>query len=223
MRDVAEIVMREIALRREIVRREHAEEQQNLLIGELHHRVKNTLTVVQSLITLSLRSAEDFETFGNSITSRIASLAKTHTLLVDRQWHTVSLRELLTSEYGPYAEGERITLDGPEVSLPSQIAVGIGMALHELITNAIKYGSLSVPAGRVSLTWTTQQNGAETKLALTWVESGGPPVAPPKRRGFGTILLERLLGPQIEGAITTDFAPEGLRVRIDSIVSQADR
>ena len=219
MRDVAEIVMREIALRREIVRREYAEGQQNLLIGELHHRVKNTLAVVQSLISLSLRSADNFEAFGQSITTRIASLAKTHTLLVDRQWHAVSLRDLLESEYGPYAEGERIALDGPEVSLPSQIAVGLGMALHELITNAIKYGSLSTPNGRVKLIWDTHQSDAGTHLHLDWTEYDGPSVTPPKRRGFGTILLERLLAPQLDGKISTDFAPEGLRVRIEALVS----
>ena len=223
MRDVAEIVMREVALRREIVRRKHAEEQQNLLIGELHHRVKNTLAVVQSLVSLSLRSADNFETFGHSITTRIASLAKTHTLLVDRQWHAVSLRDLLASEYGPYAEGARIALDGPEVSLPSQIAVGLGMALHELITNAIKYGSLSKPNGRVSLKWDIHQADDGMHLHLDWTERDGPLVTPPSRRGFGTVLLERLLAPQLDGKIVTDFAPEGLRVRIEALVSPTPR
>lgn len=223
MRDVGEIVMREIELRHEIVRRKHAEAQQAVLIGELHHRVKNTLAVVQSLISMSLRNADNFETFGNSITARIASLARTHTLLVDRQWHAVSLRELLISEYGPYAEGDRIALEGPEVPLPAQIAVGLGMALHELITNAIKYGSLSVPEGRVSLTWATHRGEDGTRLVLEWVESGGPPVSPPTHRGFGTVLLERLLGSQLEGRIDTDFAPDGLRARLEALVEPAPR
>ena len=145
IRDVAEIVMREIALRREIHYRKSAEAQQELLIGELHHRVKNTLAVVQGLIALSLRTADNFDDFSSSIGGRIVSLANTHTLLVDRQWLSASLRELLEGELKACAEGERIVLDGPDAIVPSQNAVALGMVVHELITNAIKHGALSSP------------------------------------------------------------------------------
>jgi two-component sensor histidine kinase len=222
IRDVAEIVMREIALRREIHYRKSAEAQQELLIGELHHRVKNTLAVVQGLIALSLRTADSFSDFSSSIGGRIVSLANTHTLLVDRQWLWASLRELLEGELKAYAEGERIVLDGPDAILPSQNAVALGMVVHELITNAIKHGALSTEQGQVHLTWMVAPTEAGDRLTLDWIESGGPAVSAPRRRGFGTMLLDRVLSPQLHGKITTDFQPDGLRVRIETLLSMQD-
>ena len=224
MRDLADIVMCEIALRREIVQREAAETQQRLLIGELHHRVKNTLAVVQSLISLSLRSADNMDDFRDSIIARIGSLAKTHTLLVDGQATAASLRTMIEGEVEAHSGGHRIALDGPDVTLASQIAVAIGMALHELITNAVKYGALSVPAGQVDLRWSVTPDEGGDLLVLDWLESGGPPVAKPTRRGFGSLLLERVLSPELNGQVAVDYQPAGVRARIEArLVAPAPR
>jgi two-component sensor histidine kinase len=216
MRDLADIVMREIALRREVVHREAAEAQQRLLIGELHHRVKNTLSVVQSLISLSLRSADNMDDFRDSIIARIGSLAKTHTLLVEGQATAASLRAMIEGEVEAHSGGHRIALDGPDVTLPSQVAVAVGMALHELITNAVKYGALSVPAGHVDLRWAVKTGDDGNRLLMEWTENGGPVVRKPERRGFGSALLERVLSPELNGEVAVDYRPEGVRARIEA-------
>jgi two-component sensor histidine kinase len=216
MRDLADIVMREIALRREVVHREAAEAQQRLLIGELHHRVKNTLSVVQSLISLSLRSADNMDDFRDSIIARIGSLAKTHTLLVEGEATAASLRTMIEGEVEAHSGGHRIALDGPDVTLPSQVAVAVGMALHELITNAVKYGALSVPAGHVDLRWAVKPGDGGDHLLMEWLENGGPVVHKPERRGFGSALLERVLSPELNGEVAVDYRPEGVRARIEA-------
>jgi two-component sensor histidine kinase len=221
MRDFAEIVMREIALRHEVAQRKRAEGQQEVLIGELHHRVKNTLAVVQSLIALSLRTAIDLKQFHQSINGRIASLAKTHTLLVEHQWVSASLREVLTGEIEAHDEGQRITLEGAEVLLPSQIAVAIGMAVHELTTNAVKYGALSMPGGTVRLDWMVEHPAGGDRLILTWTETGGPRLKKPGRSGFGTLLMQRILAPQLNGRVKIEMNPEGVRARIEATIATA--
>jgi two-component sensor histidine kinase len=216
MRDMAEIVMREIALHREIAQRKKAEQQQQLLIAELHHRVKNTLTVVQSLIALSIRHTDSLDAFRESIVGRITSLATTHTLLVEGQWLSISLRALIEGELRAHDEGGRITVDGPEVMLSSRTAVAIGMAMHELITNAVKHGALSIVAGRVALRWSVIPAVDGDRLVLEWTESGGPPVCEPKTRGFGSVLLERVLSSEFNGKITSDYRRSGLHVRMET-------
>lgn len=218
MRDLAEIVMREVTLHHEVRQRENAERQQQLLIAELHHRVKNTLTVVQSLVELSIRHTQSLEAFRDSITGRIASLAKTHTLLVEGQWLSVSLRPMIDGELEAHEAGSRIAANGEDVLLPSRTAVAIGMAVHELITNTVKYGALSVPDGHVTINWTTVPKADGDRLLLDWFEAGGPAVLPPVSRGFGSVLLDRVLGPELNGKITMDFAPAGLRARIEALL-----
>jgi two-component sensor histidine kinase len=216
MNDMAAIVMREIALHREIAQRKNAERQQQVLIAELHHRVKNTLAVVQSLVELSIRHTESLDAFRKSISGRIASLAKSHTLLVDGQWLSVGLRTMIEGELEAHESGNRITVTGDDVLLPSRIAVAVGMAMHELITNAAKYGALSAPDGRVNVSWTIVPKTGGDVLLLDWFERGGPTVLPPSRRGFGSLLLDRVLGPELGGKITTVFDPAGLTARIEA-------
>ncbi len=194
--DLASLVMDQIALRGEIVQRREAERQQKLLISELHHRVKNTLAVVQSIIFLSLKTAGSLAQFGDSIRARIMSLANTHTLLIDQQWVSTSLNDLLTTELALHNQESRIALDGPNVSLPSDIAVSLGMCIHELMTNASKYGALSVPNGNIEISWKIEEFDTGTELVLHWVEIGGPPVSAPQHKGFGSLLLDRLINQQ---------------------------
>jgi two-component sensor histidine kinase len=219
--ELASIVMSEIALREQIARREEAELQQRLLVKELHHRVKNTLAMVDALINLSLRTADNLESFGPSIRDRIGSLSNAHSLLVDRQWGSVSLRELIAGEFKPVCHA-RVMAEGPDLAIPAADAVYISMGLHELLTNAIKHGALSVPAGHVQINWSVEHEQSASRLVLHWVERGGPPVAKPKRCGFGTLLLHQILAAQMNGQAVTEYEAAGLRATINMLVSNRE-
>ena len=199
----------------DVTDRHLSEERRSLLIRELHHRVKNTLATVQAIVGSTARTATSIDSFHEAFVGRIKSLAHTHSVLTEATWQTASLRDLLASELMPYAESEtetspdlRIVLDGPAVDLPSEVAVPIGMAIHELTTNAAKYGALSTGRGRITITWSVEAG----VLHLDWRESGGPTVAPPTRQGFGSRLLQRVLTTQVQAQITTDYAPEGFHL-----------
>ena len=216
--DVADIVMNEIGLRREIAKRRAAEESQELLIAELHHRVKNTLSTVQALIQLNLRSSPTIEDFRGTIAGRIESLAKTHTLLTQRRWNAIAFRDILNSELAPYEQAEQVSLSGPDFDLDAEIATTAGMVIHELTTNAAKYGALSSPSGRIEVSWTFEAaqdrpDNAEAQVTLNWRERGGPPVQAPERKGFGSTLIERLIVRQFGGDADFEFAPGGLVFR----------
>ncbi|MCF4124684.1 sensor histidine kinase [Methylobacterium sp. SyP6R] len=201
----------------DITDRTLAAERQSLLIRELHHRVKNTLATVQAIVGSTARTASSIDSFYEAFVGRIMSLAHTHSVLTEDVWQTASLRGLLENELRPYADGEmragsggRIELDGPAVDLPSEIAVPIGMAIHELTTNAAKYGALSNRSGRVRIRWSVEPGADRPRLRFHWQESGGPAVAPPTRQGFGSRLLQRVLTTQVQAEVATDYAPGGL-------------
>lgn len=197
--------------------RRRAEEGQTLMVRELHHRVKNTLATVQAVVSSTARTAETITEFREAVTDRIGSLAKTHTLLVNNAWGGASLQDILWAELAPYGTGQnRVELKGPELHVPDDVALAFGMAVHELTTNAAKYGSLSLPTGRLEVSWQAEGHGPDRRLLLEWKESGGPPVQPPGRRGFGSMLLERVLGRQLQGDVSIDYRPEGLQVRVDA-------
>ncbi len=189
---------------------------QDLLVNELNHRVKNTLSTIQSMATLTARSTPDPERYKQALEARIIALSKTHDLLTNAAWETVSLRDLLKNELAPYDDGsgKRVRLDGPVVPLAPRVAVALGMASHELATNAAKYGSLSRPEGRVHVRWEVKQDVNGIHLHLTWKESGGPVVAPPSRQGFGSKLLQKGIARDLNGDIHLDFAVEGLGCRM---------
>lgn len=207
----------------EIEERKQAQTQQSLLIRELHHRVKNTLATVQAVVGATARSALSIDDFYQAFVGRIISLANTHSLLTEALWQTASLREILEKELRPYNDtrGERVILNGPAVELPSEAAVPIGMAIHELTTNAAKYGALSVPSGKVFVSWEAEPAEDGTRLKLVWEERGGPAVSLPKRQGFGSRLLHRVLATQLNAKVEMDFNPSGLRVAIDAVLKQA--
>jgi two-component sensor histidine kinase len=201
--------------------RRRAEESQTLMVRELHHRVKNTLATVQAVVSSTARTAESIAEFREAVTDRIGSLAKTHTLLVNNAWGGAALQDILWAELSPYeTDQHRVRLHGPDLHVPDDIALAFGMAVHELTTNAAKYGSLSVPAGRLDVTWSLEGAGADRRLHLEWRESNGPPVQPARRRGFGSMLLERVLGRQLQGEVDIAFAPEGLCVRVNAPMPQ---
>ncbi len=198
--------------------RQRTLERQALLIRELHHRVKNTLATVQALLGATARSATSIEEFYQSFASRVVALGRTHTLLTEDYWQAASVRDMLVTELGPYqteAEG-RVVLDGRDVQLYADLAVPLGMAIHELTTNAVKYGALSSPEGTLEVTWGIVEQDRKRKLRLTWVEAGGPRVEKPSRRGFGTTLIQRVLATQCSAEVQYEFDPAGVRFRLEA-------
>lgn len=188
-----------------------SEKAKALLVRELHHRVRNTLATVQGVMNSTARTAETIEDYQWAFSGRISSLARTHSLLTEEIQQFVSFPHLLRQEVGIYAEGadDRIILEGPDVELPSQLAVPLGMTIHELTTNAFRHGSLSTPNGRVSVTWTVVPAKEKRILTCHWVESEGPLVTPPSRHGFGSMILTRVLKQQIGAKIDVAYLPDG--------------
>lgn len=197
----------------DISERKRAEDQQALLVRELHHRVKNTLATVQAIMGSTARSAETIEEFTSALIGRIGSLARTHLLLSD-EGGAADFGGILRKELDAFDNGSegRIMLSGPPVELPSQLAVTLGMALHELTTNAARYGALSVPEGKVEVTWSVTIAAQGRRLDFEWSENGGPPVTSLQRKGFGSRLLDTVLPGQIQAKTSVDFRPEGVRV-----------
>jgi two-component sensor histidine kinase len=200
-----------------LLERQRTHERQSLLIRELHHRVKNTLSTVQGLLGATARSTQSVDQFYHSFSSRIISLANTHNLLTEDYWQTASLHEILKAELTPYdnQSDRRLRIEGPTVELSADLAVPTGMAIHELTTNAAKYGALSVPQGKIEVTWDLAAADDARKLRLLWVERNGPPVEKPQRKGFGSTLLQRVLATQCNADIRFEFEPEGLRFHMD--------
>src|SRR5215218_7387611 len=186
---LAQQVMSQLELRRAIAERDErleashrVEQRQSLLVRELHHRVKNTLATVQALVGATGRSTGSFDEFYRSFSDRITSLARTRNLLTEDYWQSAPLQEIALNELKPFAESRqpRFMLIGPHVELSADLAVPVGIALHELTTNAVRYGALSVPAGYVRVQWSMSENEGVRKLHLEWSEFGGPPVSEPQ-------------------------------------------
>ena len=191
----------------DITERKRAEERQKLLVNELNHRVKNSLATVQSIAAQTLRSVAAPEFFRDAFETRLIALSHTHDLLTRESWAGASLREVFDLELHAMAGEDRVgfTYAG-DVRLNPKAAVALGMGIHELTTNAAKYGALSTPNGRVAVDWAIEDG----VLRLTWTESGGPPATPPARRGFGVRLLERGLAAELSGAVELTYDTVGL-------------
>lgn len=210
-------LIRWVSAQRDVTERQEALEQQQLLVRELHHRVKNTLATVQAIMNSTARGTTSLADFQRIFSGRMASLAKTHALLTENQAQAVPFRDLLYVELAPYDDGggKRIVLDGPPLTLPSELAVPLGMAVHEMTTNAVKHGALAEFGGRVAVTWSVSIEPAGPKLRWIWNEHDGPPVAPPTREGFGSRLLKRVLTTQIQAEVQIAYDPDGLRITVD--------
>ncbi len=189
-----------------------AEEHQRLLVDELNHRVKNMLTVVISLAMNTARRAVSLEGFQEVFLGRIHALTSAYALLSRDGWAPIPLREILTQELNPFISADRanIVLTGPVAMLQPRAALAFGMAIHELTTNAVKYGALSTPEGNVDITWSVDGPPGDGRLILKWVERNGPPVKPPDRRGFGMTLIERGFAYDVGGGATIDFESAGV-------------
>ena len=188
-----------------------ADRRQRLMIDELNHRVKNTLATVQSIAMQTARSNSEPDRFAESFQARLLALSHTHDLLTRSHWEGAELHDVLAHETEAHG-AHRVLLNGPVVELRPAAALALGMIFHELATNAAKYGALSSPSGRVTVDWTRLDDDA---LRIVWTEMGGPPTAPPERKGFGSRLIERSVRHDLGGRIEADFRPEGLVMTMD--------
>jgi PAS domain S-box-containing protein len=200
----------------DITERKAAEQRAKLLIDELNHRVKNTLATVQSLASQTARAAPTPASFRESFEGRLVALSKAHDQLTMHHWESADLRELLSAGFAPYHGGaERVVMRGEDVVLRPRAALTLAMTFHELITNAAKYGALSAPGGGVEMRWQIVEADGMPTLHVEWREQGGPPVAPPARRSFGTRLIESGVKAELGGRVEIAFASEGLRCDLD--------
>ncbi len=195
---------------RDISSEKKAQEHQRLLVDELNHRVKNTLATVQSIASQTFRAQHQDDETRRAFEGRLFALAKAHDVLTRENWEGAELGDIVAGAVAPYRRDEdRFEVEGPRLRLEPRASLSVAMALHELATNAAKYGALSVPSGRVSIRWTFLP-GAPRRLTLRWEEKNGPPVSPPSRRGFGTRLIERSLAQDLGGEVSLTYAPTGL-------------
>lgn len=202
--DITERKRAEISLLQTMAQMREHETRQKLLLDELNHRVKNTLAAVQSVAMQTLRDAHDLEDARGLFIERLMALSSTHSLLVKRAWDSAALRDLADVMLRPY--GHAYVMSGPDLSLDPNFAVSVGMALHELATNAVKHGAWR-DGGQVHIEVCAD---AGEQARITWRESGGPPVSPPGRSGFGSRLLTRGVAAELGGQVALDFAPDGL-------------
>ena len=212
----------------DITERKNAEEHVHALLRELTHRGKNLLAVIQAIASQTGRRSDTIEEFQESFSRRLQGLAASHDLLVTQNWKGASLGDHLRDQHGVFAstDSSAIALSGPEVFLNPQTTESLGLALHELATNAVKHGALSTPDGKVSVSWAIEPaaGGAPERLNLVWLERGGPAVSQPLRNGFGHVVFERIVARSLNAELKMAFDSEGLNWRLSiPTVNQANR
>jgi PAS domain S-box-containing protein len=193
--------------------------QLRLMINELNHRVKNTLATVQSMAAQTLRHDPDPASAYLTFEARLMGLAEVHEVLTRESWHGAALQEVAERALRPFGDAAtagQVRLRGPPVWLAPGAALALALVFHELATNAVKYGALSTDDGRVDLAWT--YDTADDRLRLTWAESGGPPVIPPTRTGFGTRLIQRGFAAELQGHAQMRYEPGGICVIMDALL-----
>jgi PAS domain S-box-containing protein len=208
---------RMVSIVTDVTERKATEDHIQFLMHEISHRSKNLLMVIQSIARRTARTAGTMEEFENRFERRLQGLAASHDVLVRENWHGAPLANLVRQQLVPFAEiqSSRFEVAGPEVVITAEAAQAIGLAIHELATNAIKYGALSESGGKVSVSWTFDGNaGAPGPLLLNWIERGGPPVSPPLRKGFGHVVIGEMVERSLGGKVAMEFASDGLQWRV---------
>jgi two-component sensor histidine kinase len=199
----------------DVTERKRAEERQRILVAELDHRVKNSLATVSSVVSQTAVGTRSVASFAAALDGRIRSMATTQDLLSSGRWQGISLTELIRHELAPYATRRNTKINGPEIGLRPEAGQAMAMVLHELATNAAKYGALSTKKGRVSIWWERQLNGCpRPDLVLVWQEIGGPPVVAPSNTSYGTSTIRDLIPYEFGGTVELVFAPEGVGCRL---------
>lgn len=209
IRDEESLTVGTIIEVRNISEEKLAEERQRLLLNELNHRVKNTLATVQSLAWQTFRPLDPDAV--DRFNGRLTALSRAHNILTESSWQSASVAEIIDTAVEVFGR-DRFVLEGPACGLDPKAAVSLSMVIHELGTNAIKYGSLGAPAGSVSISWSCDlADNGDLLVELEWLERGGPPVTVPTKTGFGLRLIQRQLALEFGGKVDLDFRPEGLR------------
>ncbi|MDX1541334.1 MAG: sensor histidine kinase, partial [Geminicoccaceae bacterium] len=201
-------------LRAEIEDRERAERHQQMLLAELRHRTRNTLAIVKSIAAQTRQHSDSIDAFSRSFNARVQALADTHTLLFESNWTHSSLDQLIRQHLRPYGGERRAELRGPEVPVRPKAALSLSLVLHELTANAAKYGALSTNHGAIGVEWQREGDAGNERLVIVWREAGGPEVAAPSRRGFGSEVVELTIQLEFNGEAIFDFDPKGLIVNM---------
>jgi two-component sensor histidine kinase len=206
----------------DVTERKEGEAHLRLLLRELTHRSKNLLAVIQAMARQTARHSGSVDSFLTQFAARLQALAASHDLLVRESWYGASLGELIRSQLGGYLEGSanQVSIEGPSIALKPEAAQNLGLALHELAVNAAEFGALSVPSGRVSITWSQRDGGDDNSVELDWQERLGPKVKIRRRKGFGSMVIERNLARALDAEVNLDFDPSGLRCHIVIPASQ---
>jgi two-component sensor histidine kinase len=208
-----------------LAQRERDEAHLRLMVNELNHRVKNTLATVQSIVHQTLRAGDASTRTRDTLTSRIVALSKAHDVLTDEQWSGADLGQIVGQAAHPFRLGlgaKRIRLSGPDIRVPPKTAIALALAIHELATNATKYGALSGSDGYATFSWQLKPGRGPRELLCVWQEFGGPRVTPPTRAGFGTRLIERGLAADLNGEVVIRYPPDGVICTIQAILDPAD-
>ena len=200
----------------DVTERKEGEAHLRLLLRELTHRSKNLLAVIQAMARQTARHTGSVETFLTQFGARLQALAASHDLLIRESWYGASLGELVRSQLGVYLDGQaaQVSIEGPAIAIKPEAAQNLGLALHELAVNAAKYGALSVPVGRVVITWNRLENVDGSAVELDWREKLGPKVKARRRKGFGSMVIERNLARALDATVELEFDPDGLHCHI---------
>jgi PAS domain S-box-containing protein len=214
--DTAGRLARLKGLTRDVTERKRAEQRQDMLVAELDHRVKNVLSRVTVVAMYTRQSSTSMDQLVQALDGRIQSMAAAHSLLSQSRWHGVGLTELVRHQLAPYTTAANTTVSGPDVMLSAAETQSVAMVIHELVTNAAKYGALSTPDGRVSVGWDRRTDGnGSSSLLVVWRERGGPPTTAPSRSGYGTSLIRDLIPHELGGTVDLAFAPDGVCCSIE--------
>jgi two-component sensor histidine kinase len=208
----------------DITERKRAEAHQDLLISELDHRVKNILARVAHVAEYTRQGSGSMEQFVRALDGRIQSMADAHSLLSRNRWRGVSLIDLVRRQLAPYSTESNVAMiGGPDVTLSAEATQALAMVLQELVTNAVKYGALSHPHGRVSVSWYRRPNlDVAGRIAVAWRETGGPPPETPSKISYGTNLIRGLIPRELGGAVNLAFPPEGVRCDMEIPIRSAN-
>lgn len=213
------------ALIEDITEHKRHEQHQALLMNELNHRVKNTLATIQSMASQTMRSSPSLAEAKTRFEARLMSLSKAHDVLTREKWESAPLADIVDRAIQPYRESrqDRFAVNGPDIRISAPMALAFSMTLHELCTNAVKYGALSQDKGKVTIAWSVlRRKNAGPLLKFRWSEKGGPPVAPPTSRGFGTKLIERGLANDLGGDVKINFARNGVSCVINAVLDTGE-
>lgn len=191
--------------------------QLRLITDELSHRIKNLVAVIQSIARQTMHQTTTKEDFAVRFSGRLGALGRSLDLLIASDWHGAHIDDLVRLELAPFGvlDGAQISLNGPPLGLNPDATRNIGLALHELATNASKYGALSVPEGKIAVDWELASSGRRPRFRMTWRESGGPMVTEPKHRGFGRQVIQQVTAQALAGKVTHEFLPHGVRWTLD--------